>query len=152
MRYGLSLPIEGKFDDYFTKVRSLGFGEEAKRRIMIGTFTRMAGYRDAYYIKAAKVRTKIIEEYKKVFGKYDVLVSPTMPVVAPKFDEISKMTAMQNYMMDIMTVSPNLAGLPHMSMNCGYDKKTGMPIGLMFIGNHFSESKIIQAGGAYERI
>ena len=149
MRYGKHEKLEGSFNDYFSKVRSANFGEEAKRRVIIGTFARMAGFRDAYYIKAAKVRTKIIEEYKKAFKKFDVLVCPTMPIVAPKFSEIDKLTPLQNYMMDIMTAAPNLAGLPHITIPCGI--KDGMPVGLMLVGNHLMERKILQLAAAYEQ-
>ncbi|MBN2111497.1 Asp-tRNA(Asn)/Glu-tRNA(Gln) amidotransferase subunit GatA [Candidatus Woesearchaeota archaeon] len=149
MRYGKHEKLEGGFNQYFSKVRSANFGEEAKRRVIIGTFARMAGFRDAYYIKAAQVRTKIIEEYKKAFKKVDCLVSPTMPVVAPKFSEIKKLTPLQNYMMDILTVGPNLAGLPHVTVPCGI--KDGMPVGLMLVGNHLMEGKLLQLAAAYEQ-
>ena len=145
MRYGASEPIKGSFNDYFSKVRSDYFNDESKRRIIIGTFARMAGHRDAYYIKAAKVRTKIIDEYKEVFKKFDLLVSPTMPFVAPKFKEIEKLSPLQNYMADILTAGPNLAGLPHVSVPVGFDKNN-MPIGLMLIGDHLNEEKLIQVG------
>jgi len=149
LRYGQHEKLEGNFNEYFSSVRSLNFNEESKRRIMIGTFTRMAGYRDAYYIKAMKVRTKIIAEYKKAFKKYDILVSPTMPVVAPKFKDIEKLTPLQNYMMDIMTVGPNLAGLPHMTVPVGKNKDN-MPIGLMLIADHLKEENLIQFGAKLE--
>jgi aspartyl-tRNA(Asn)/glutamyl-tRNA(Gln) amidotransferase subunit A len=148
MKYGKHEKLEGSFNEYFSKVRSANFGEEAKRRIIIGTFARMSGFRDAYYIKALKVRTKLIEEYKKVFKKYDVLISPTMPVIAPRFDEIEKMTPLENYTMDILTVGPNLAGLPHISIPVGFKDK--MPIGLLVIGDHFDEGKLLQVGKALE--
>jgi aspartyl-tRNA(Asn)/glutamyl-tRNA(Gln) amidotransferase subunit A len=150
MRYGKHELLEGNFNEYFSKVRSANFGEEAKRRIIIGTFARMSGFRDAYYIKALKVRTKLIEEYKKAFEKFDILVSPTMPVVAPKFSEIEKLTPLQNYMMDILTVGPNLAGLPHLSIPIGISEKEKMPIGMMVIGNHFDEGKLIQIAKSLE--
>jgi aspartyl-tRNA(Asn)/glutamyl-tRNA(Gln) amidotransferase subunit A len=144
MRYGIHEKLEGNFNQYFSKVRSLNFNMETKRRILLGTFARMAGYRDAYYIKAMKVRTKIIEEYKKAFKKFDVLVSPTMPIVAPKFIEIEKLTPFQHYMMDILTVGPNLAGLPHMSVPVGFKDK--MPVGLMLIADHLKEGNLIEIG------
>ena len=108
----------------------------------------MAGYRDAYYLKAAKVRTLIINEYKKAFKKYDLLVSPTMPIIAPKFSEIDKLTPLENYMMDIMTVGPNLAGLPHISLNAGFKDK--MPVGIMFIADHLNDNKLIEVGKKLE--
>lgn len=151
MRYGKEEKLEGNFNEYFTKVRSANFGEEAKRRIMLGTFARMAGYREAYYIRALKVRQKIIEDYKRLFKRFDVLVSPTLPVIAPKFSEIAKMTPLQHYQMDVLTCGPNFAGLPHLNVPCGKDKKTGMPIGMMFIADHFNEGKLLQAGSKLEQ-
>lgn len=148
IRYGLELNLEGNFDEYFSKVRSAGFGKEAKRRIILGTFARMAGFRDAYYLKAMKLRTLIINEYKKAFKKYDLLVSPTMPLTAPKFTEISKLTPLQNYMMDILTVGPNLAGLPHLSLNAGFVNK--LPSGILFIADHLNENKLIEIGKKLE--
>ncbi len=149
IRYGLEEDLGKNFNEYFSDVRSKGFGKEAKRRIILGTFARMAGFRDAYYLKAAKVRTLIIEEYKKALKNFDILLSPTMPMIAPKFSDILKLTPLQNYMMDILTVGPNLAGLPHISIPCGFEKN--MPIGLMLIANHFDEGKLIQTADAYER-
>ncbi len=148
MRYGISDKLEGNFNEYFTKVRSANFGAEAKRRIILGTFARMSGYRDAYYIKATKVRALIVNEYKKMFKKYDALVSPTAPILPPKFSEIEKLTPLQNYMMDIMTVSPNLAGLPHLSVPVGFENK--LPVGMMLIADHLQESKLIQLGSVFE--
>ena len=149
MRYGVSDKLEGSFNEYFTKVRSPNFGEEAKRRIVIGTFARMAGFRDAYYIKATKVRTLIINEYKKMFKKFDVLISPTVPMLPPKFKEIEKLSLLQNYMIDILTVGPNLAGLPHMNVPIGFEKK--LPVGMMLIGNHLDEGKLIQVGSSMKK-
>lgn len=145
MRYGAQEKIEGNFNEYFTRVRSRYFGDEAKRRIILGTFVRMAGYRDAYYLKAAKVRTKIIEVYKNAFKRVDALISPTMPFVAPRFKDIEKLTPMQHYLADILTVGPNLAGLPHISIPVGKTKE-GMPIGMMVIGDHLDEGLIMQVG------
>jgi aspartyl-tRNA(Asn)/glutamyl-tRNA(Gln) amidotransferase subunit A len=141
MRYGYDEELKGDFNQYFSKVRSIAFSKEEKRRILLGTFARMAGYRDAFYIKALKVRTRIIEEYKKQFAKYDILITPTMPNIAPKFSQISKMTPLENYYMDIMTVGPNLAGLPHISIPSGFSKK--MPTGMLAIADHFQEKKLI---------
>lgn len=140
MRYGFSKSVKGSFDEYFSEVRSEAFGKEAKRRIILGTFARMAGFRNAYYLKAMKIRTKIIEEYKSVFKKFDVVVTPTMPLVAPKFSEIDKLTPFENYMMDVLTVGPNLAGLPHISVNAGSVDK--MPVGIMFTADHLADKKL----------
>lgn len=150
MRYGLHLPLQGNFDEYFSVVREKGFGEEAKRRIILGTFARMAGFRDAYYLKALKVRTKVIEDFKLAFKKFDVLAAPTMPVIAPKFSEIEKLQPIEHYMMDILTVAPNLAGIPMISVPAG--KVDGMPVGLHLMGDHLQEGKIIQAAHAFEQV
>ena len=148
MRYGLEEELKGNYDEYFSAVRSNGFGEEAKRRIILGTYARMAGYRDAYYLKALKVRTKIIQDFKNAFKKFDVLVAPTMPVVAPKFDEIARLEPIQQYMMDILTVAPNLAGIPMISIPCGSVDK--LPVGLHIMADHLHEGKIIQVAHSFE--
>ncbi len=149
MRYGMAEKLEGSFNEYFTKVRSNNFGDEAKRRIIIGTFARMAGCRDAFYLKAMKVRTLMINEYKKAFKKFDALVSPTTSILAPKFSDIEKLTPLQHYMTDLMTVSPNVCGLPHLNVPVGFEKN--LPIGMLLIGDHLQEGKIIQLGSAIER-
>jgi aspartyl-tRNA(Asn)/glutamyl-tRNA(Gln) amidotransferase subunit A len=148
LRYGLHLPLDGNFDEYFSEVRAQGFSEEAKRRIVLGTFARMAGYRDAYYLKALRVRTRVIEDFKRAFKEADVLAAPTMPVVAPRFDEIAGMEPIQHYMMDILTVAPNLAGIPMISVPCG--TVGGLPVGLHLMADHLQEGKVIRAAHAYE--
>ncbi|MFH0978114.1 MAG: amidase family protein [Candidatus Woesearchaeota archaeon] len=142
MRYGAHDTIAGSFNEYFSKVRAENFGKEAKRRIIIGTYARMAGFRDAYYIKATKVRTMLIEEYKKVFKKVEAIITPTMPVLPPRFSEISELTPLQNYMMDILTVGPNLAGMPHLNVPVGTEK--GLPIGALLTGDHLEEATILR--------
>ncbi len=149
LRYGANSELKGKFDEYFSAIRTQNFGVEAKRRILLGTFARMAGYRDAYYIKAAKARTKIIQEYKSAFKQCDVLATPTMPILPPTFEEINELTPLQNYMADILTVGPNLAGLPHISIPC--DKIKDLPVGLQLIGNHFEELELLEVARAYEQ-
>ncbi len=149
VRYGLQKNLEGNFNEYFSSVRADGFGEEAKRRILLGTYARMAGYRDQYYLKAMKVRRLVIEDFKKAFKKFDVLAAPTMPMVAPEFAEIKKLTPLQHYMSDILTVPANLAGIPHISVPCGFFLT--MPVGLHLMGNHFDEGKIVQLAAAFER-
>jgi len=148
MRYGASEKLEGSFNEYFTKVRSSNFGDEAKRRIILGTFARMSGFRDAYYIKAMKVRTLMIQEYKKAFKKYDALASPTVPIISPKFSEIERLTPLQNYMMDVMLVGPNICGLPHLNVPVGYEKN--LPVGMLLIADHLQEAKLLQLGSAIE--
>ena len=149
MRYGISEKLEGSFNEYFTKVRSGNFGDEAKRRIILGTFARMAGYRDAFYLKAMKVRTLMINEYKKAFKKFDALVSPTASILPPKFEDIEKLSPLQHYMLDVMTVSPNVAGLPHLNVPVGFEKN--LPVGMLLIADHLEEGKLIQLGSAIEK-
>jgi aspartyl-tRNA(Asn)/glutamyl-tRNA(Gln) amidotransferase subunit A len=144
MRYGAHEKLEGDFNTYFTKVRTAHFGDEAKRRLMLGTFARMAGYRDAYYLRALKLRSALIDEYKSAFKGVDVLASPTMPMVAPTFDEISKLTPLQNYMADILTVGPNVAGLPHISVPVSPAHR--MPVGIQLVADHFKESTLVRTG------
>ena len=148
MRYGKSEKLEGNFNEYFTKVRSENFTEEAKRRIILGTFARMAGYRDAFYLKAAKVRTLMIDEYKKAFRKFDALVSPTTPMLPPKFSEIEKLTPLQQYLADVMTVAPNVAGLPHLNVPVGFEKN--LPVGMLLTADHLQEGKLLQLGSLFE--
>lgn len=152
MRYGLHLELKGNFNEYFSLVRSKGFGEEAKRRIILGTFARMSGYREAYYLKAMKVRTLIINDFKRAFKKFDVLVSPTMPILPPKFSEIKKLTPIENYQMDVLTVPPNLAGIPMISLPCGFVNKKGkkLPVGLHLLGDHLQEEKILSIANVFE--
>lgn len=147
LRYGLHQELEGSFNEYFSRVRSAGFGEEAKRRIILGTFARMSGYRDAYYLKAMKVRTLIINEFKKAFKSFDVLAAPTMPILPPKFSQIKKLTPSKVYQMDILTVPPNLAGIPMISVPAEKSK----PIGLHLMANHLEEAKLIEIAGVFER-
>tara|TARA_Y100000310_G_scaffold343706_1_gene452594 strand:+ start:1399 stop:2802 length:1404 start_codon:yes stop_codon:yes gene_type:complete len=146
MRYGKHEHLEGSFNEYFTKVRSKNLGQEAKRRIILGTFARMAGFRDAYYLKATKVRTLIIEEYKKLFKKYDALIGPTVPILPPKFKDIEKLSLLENYMIDVLTVGPNLAGLPHINIPVGHENN--LPIGMMLTADHLNEGKLLQIGSA----
>jgi aspartyl-tRNA(Asn)/glutamyl-tRNA(Gln) amidotransferase subunit A len=150
MRYGAESAVEGSFNEYFSKIRSSHFGEEAKRRILLGTYARMAGFRDRFYLKAMQARTLIIREFQKAFGKYDVLISPTMPIIAPKFSEIEALSPVENYMMDVLTVGPNLAGIPHLSVPCG--KAHGMPVGMHIMGGHLQESKVLQVGSILEKL
>jgi aspartyl-tRNA(Asn)/glutamyl-tRNA(Gln) amidotransferase subunit A len=149
LRYGVQGEVSEKhFDEYFSEIRSNNFTDEAKRRIILGTFARMSGYRDAYYLKAMKVRTKLINEFKQAFKKYDLLLNPTMPVVAPKFEDIEKLSPAQNYAMDLCTVPPNLAGLPHVSCNAGFSD--GLPVGLMAIAPHLKEQRLYSFGKVME--
>ncbi|MCX6803429.1 MAG: amidase family protein [Candidatus Diapherotrites archaeon] len=145
LRYGVQGVVEGKhFDDYFSEIRSREFSDEAKRRIILGTFARMSGYRDAYYLKAMRVRTKLINEFNLAFKNYDLLLFPTMPTVAPRFDEIEKLSPLANFAMDLCTVPANLAGLPHLSVNSGFLKS--LPVGLTAVAPHLAEKRLYSFG------
>ena len=146
MRYGMHGELRSDFNTYFSSVRSAGFGAEAKRRIILGTFARMAGYRDAYYMKAMQVRTCIINEFKETFKQYAAIVAPTMPTLPPKFSEIASMKPIEQYQMDVLTVPANLAGLPHLSV------PIDTMIGLHIIGKHLSEQTIIDLGSRVEAL
>lgn len=148
VKYGYrTLEYEGLHDMY-KKSRSESFGTEAKRRIMLGSFVLSKGYYDAYYLKALKVKALIKQEFENVFSKYDIILGPVAPTTAPKLGE-SLDNPMKMYLSDIYTVAVNLAGLPAMSLPCGFDSK-GLPIGVQLIGNYFDESKIIRAGFTFE--
>lgn len=143
LRYGKGMELEGKgYDAYFAAVRSQFFGNETKRRILLGTFARMSGYRDAFYLRSQKVRTLLIQEYQSVFKEVDVLVHPTMPMIAPRFDDIRKLSPIQEYAADLCTVPANLAGVPHISLPAG--KHQSMPVGIMLTANHLEEEKLLQ--------
>jgi aspartyl-tRNA(Asn)/glutamyl-tRNA(Gln) amidotransferase subunit A len=149
MRYGLHLDLKGGFNEYFSRVRSEGFGEEAKRRIMLGTFARMSGYRDKYYMKAMKARTLVIRDFGSAFKKCDILAAPTMPILPPKFSEVAELGPAQQYQMDVLTVPPNLAGVPMISLPCGFSGR--LPIGLHLMADHLQEEKLLKAAYAFER-
>ncbi|MCJ7657346.1 MAG: aspartyl/glutamyl-tRNA amidotransferase subunit A, partial [Candidatus Atribacteria bacterium] len=133
----------------YQKTRSEGFGSEVKRRIMLGTYALSSGYYDAYYLKAQKVRTLIKEDFDKIFSKYDILITPTSPTPAFKLNEkVSDPLTM--YLSDIYTIPINLAGIPAISLNCGYSN-SNLPIGLQIIGKHFSEETIFRAAFNFEQ-
>lgn len=150
IRYGLEFDPEdySDFNEYFSEVRTEGFGEEVTRRVLLGTYTRQAGYRDQYYIKAAKVRQKIINQFKETFEEYDALISPSMPNIAPKIEEAEDMAPEEVYAMDTLTVGPNLAGMPMISVPNG--KSEGMPTGLHIVGDHFEEQTILNIAKTYQ--
>ncbi len=135
--------------ELYKKSRSEGFGQEVKRRIILGTYVLSSGYYDAYYKKAQKVRTLVMNEFNKAFEKYDVILAPTSPTVA--FDIGSKSNnPLEMYLADICTVSVNIAGLPGISIPCGVDKE-GMPVGMQLIGNKFCEETILNAAYTFEQ-
>lgn len=149
IRYGYRAKDTDNLLDLYCRSRSGGFGSEVKRRIMIGTYVLSSGYYDAYYLKAQKVRTLIADDFRKAFAeKCDLIISPTAPTTAFRIGEkISDPVEM--YLNDIFTIPVNLAGLPGLSMPCGFDK-AGLPIGLQLIGKPWDEATLLQAAAAYE--
>ncbi|MBW4656203.1 MAG: Asp-tRNA(Asn)/Glu-tRNA(Gln) amidotransferase subunit GatA [Kaiparowitsia implicata GSE-PSE-MK54-09C] len=135
--------------DMYVKTRSEGFGAEVKRRIMIGTYVLSAGYYDAYYLKAQKVRTLIKQDFERAFQQVDVLVSPTSPTTAFRAGEKTD-DPLGMYLLDLMTIPVNLAGLPAISLPCGFDAQ-GLPIGLQLIGNVLREDLLLSVAHAYEQ-
>ena len=149
IRYGYRTENFESLKDIYINSRSEGFGEEVKRRIILGTYVLSSGYYDAYYKKAQQVRTLVKQEFNKAFSKYDVLLTPTSPTVAFEIGTRSN-NPLEMYLADICTVSVNIAGLPGISVPCGVDKK-GMPIGMQLIGNKFQEETILNAAYTYEQ-
>lgn len=149
VRYGVRSEKAENMLDMYKLSRSEGFGEEVKRRIMLGTFALSSGYYDAYYKKAQKVRTLIKNDFEKVFQDYDVIIGPTTPTPAFKVGEQVD-NPLTMYANDILTVPINLAGVPGISVPCGFSGD-GLPIGLQIIGNHFDESTVYRAAYAYEQ-
>jgi aspartyl-tRNA(Asn)/glutamyl-tRNA(Gln) amidotransferase subunit A len=135
--------------DMYMKTRAEGFGPEVKRRIMLGTFALSSGYYDAYYLKAQQVRTLIKKDFEEAFRKADVLVTPTTPEVAFRAGEKTA-DPLKMYLSDIFTNSVNLAGVPAISIPCGFSKEN-LPVGLQIIGKHFDEETVLQAAHAYEQ-
>ena len=133
----------------YLRTRAEGFGQEVKRRIMLGTYVLSAGYYDAYYGKAQAVRTLIRREFDAAFETVDLIVTPVTPTTAFKFGEKSQ-DPLQMYLSDIYTISANLAGLPAISLPCGFSK-AGMPIGLQLIGRPFEEDTLLRGAHAYEQ-
>ena len=138
VRYGLASELDS-WSRYFSKVRAEGFGEEVKRRIMLGSYALSAGYYGKYYLKALKVRTLVRRDFQKAFGQVDLLVSPTMPSLPFKIGELADPLTM--YKADVNTVAINLAGIPALSMPAGLVK--GLPVGLQIMGDYFSENTIL---------
>ena len=146
VRYGYRCEDPKDLNDLYLRSRSEGFGEEVKRRIMIGTYALSAGYYDAYYLKAQKVRQLISEDFKKAFKNVDVIMGPVSPTTA--FEMGSHKDSVSMYLADIYTLSANLAGLPGMSIPAGFSKN--LPIGLQLIGNHWSEETLLNAAHQFQ--
>lgn len=149
VKYGFRADNPDNLLDMYTQTRAQGFGKEVKRRIMIGTYALSAGYYDAYYLKAQKVRTLIKQDFERAFDKVDILISPTSPTTAFKAGEKTD-DPLSMYLLDLMTIPVNLAGLPGISIPCGFDDK-GLPIGLQLIGNVLQEERLLSVAYAYEQ-
>ena len=149
VKYGYRTPEYSGLHDMYKKTRTEGFGGEVKRRIMLGSYVLSAGYYDAYYIKAMKVRALIKKTFDEAFKKYDVIIGPVAPQTAPQVGESLK-DPMKMYLSDIYTIPANLAGLPAISVPCGKDSH-GLPIGMQIMGDCFMEKNIIRAAYTYEQ-
>lgn len=149
VKYGFRTPEAENLLEMYKKTRAAGFGAEVKRRIMLGTYALSAGYYDAYYLKAQKVRTLIKQDFEQAFEKVDVLVCPTAPT--PPFKAGEKISdPLTMYLSDLMTIPVNLSGLPGMSIPCGFDDQ-GLPIGMQLIGKVLGEEQVFQVAYAYEQ-
>jgi aspartyl-tRNA(Asn)/glutamyl-tRNA(Gln) amidotransferase subunit A len=148
VKYGFSYKETDNMWEAMEKTRQFGFGPEVKRRIMLGTYALSAGYYDAYYLKAQKVRTIIRREFDQAFEKYDALITPTSPTVPFKIGEKTD-NPLQMYLSDVCTLPINIAGLPAISIPSGF--ANGLPIGLQIIGKPFSEETILRIAYAYEQ-
>ena len=148
IRYGYRAENVGNLLELYKETRAQGFGDEVKRRIMLGTYSLSAGSYDAYYKKAQQVRTLIKQDFDNVFEKYDVIIGPTTPTPAFKIGENVK-DPLTMYANDILTIPVNLAGVPGISIPCGFSE--GLPLGLQIIGKHFDEATIYRVAHAYEQ-
>lgn len=148
VKYGLRVESDELIDMYM-KTREAGFGAEVKRRIILGTYTLSSGYYDAYYKKAQQVRTLVKQDFEKAFEKVDMIVTPTTPTAAFKAGEKTD-DPLQMYLADIFTISVNLAGVPAISIPCGFTSQN-LPVGLQIMGKHFDEETILKTAYAYEQ-
>ena len=148
VKYGYRSPDSTSLQDMFRSARSQGFGEEVKRRIMIGTYALSSGYYDAYFLKASKARTLLKNDYLEAFKEVDFLVGPTTPSLPVKMGE-KKTYPLEMYLMDVYTVTANLAGVPGLSMPCGFSQE-GLPIGLQIQAPHFEEARLLRLAHALE--
>ncbi len=149
VRYGYRAPEDGDLADMYAKTRAQGFGEEVKRRILIGTYVLSHGYYDAYYLQAQKVRRPIADDYAAAFAQCDLIIGPTTPTVAYGLGEKTD-DPLSMYLGDIYTTSVNLAGLPGMSIPCGFGAG-GLPVGLQIVGNYFSEARMLGAAHQFQQ-
>ena len=149
VRYGYRAKDYGDLIDMYCRTRAEGFGAEVKRRIMIGTYALSAGYYDAYYLKAQKLRRLIADDFKRAFETCDVIMGPTSPTTAFKLGAKSD-DPVAMYLSDIYTISVNLAGLPGMSIPAGFDS-AGLPVGLHLIGKYFDEARLLNVAHKYQQ-
>ena len=147
VRYGYRAPEYADLDDMYAKSRAQGFGSEVKRRILIGTYVLSHGYYDAYYLQAQRIRRLIANDFVEAFKQCDVIMGPTSPSTAFKIGEKAS-DPVQMYLSDIYTIAVNLAGLPGMSIPCGF--ANGLPAGLQLIGDYFSEARLLNAAHRYQ--
>jgi len=148
MRRGYRAPAYADLSDMYCKSRAQGFGAEVKRRILIGTYVLSHGYYDAYYLQAQRVRRLIARDFAEAFRQCDVILGPTSPSTAFKLGEKAA-DPVQMYLSDIYTIAVNLAGLPAISIPCGF--ASGLPAGLQLIGNYFSEARLLHAAHRYQQ-
>ena len=148
VKYGYSYQDADDMWQDMEKTRQYGFGPEVRRRIMLGTYALSTGYYDAYYLKAQQVRTMIQEDFARVFQEVDALVAPVSPTVAFRLGEKTA-DPVRMYLSDVCTLPPNIAGLPCMSVPCGFDQ--GLPVGLQLIGPHLSEETLLRVADAYQQ-
>jgi aspartyl-tRNA(Asn)/glutamyl-tRNA(Gln) amidotransferase subunit A len=149
VKYGYRDKNKKSLMEMYKSTRSIGFGPEVQRRIILGTYSLSAGYYDAYYGKASQVRTLIIEDFKKAFESCDVILSPVAPTPAFKIGEMVD-DPLTMYLSDIFTLSANLAGIPGISVPCGFSS-SGLPIGLQIMAKHFDEGKLIKVAYNFEQ-
>ena len=148
VRYGYRAPRYADLEDMYKKTRAQGFGDEVKRRILIGTYVLSHGYYDAYYLRAQKVRRLIAQDFVQAFEKCDVIAGPTSPTTAFRLGERAS-DPVQMYLSDIYTIAVNLAGLPGVSIPCGFDGRK-LPVGLQIIGNYFAEARMLNVAHQYQ--
>ncbi len=149
VRYGVRKGGDAGLSDMYRKTRMNGFGKEVKRRILLGTYALSAGYYDAYYLKAMKVRTLILQDFRRAFEQVDVILTPTSPTVAFRIGEKAD-DPLSMYLSDIFTITCNLAGLPGISVPCGKNS-AGLPIGMQLLANHFQEALLVRAAYNFEK-
>jgi aspartyl-tRNA(Asn)/glutamyl-tRNA(Gln) amidotransferase subunit A len=150
VKYGYRSENYDSLTDLYNTTRSEGFGSEVKKRILLGTFVLSSGYYDAYYRKALKVKALIKNYFDEIFKNYDLIICPAAPTTAPELGK-SLSDPLKMYLSDIFTVSVNIAGLPGLSVPCGFDR-SGMPVGAQIIGQRLGEVKVLNAGYAYQKV